>query len=139
MAQITTPAGITLGHETAGSEADPPLLMVSGFGAQLVAWPRGFCERLAAGGRFVISYDNRDCGLSSKLDGRFVDIDAIDAAAPARDFARARTLTPYTLDGLTAVTTPRDRVVNWPRSSRAGRAPGTARAARSDARDPWAR
>src|SRR6202000_1482834 len=35
----------------------------------------------------------------------------------------ARTLTPYTLDGLTAVTTPRDRVVNWPRSSRAGDAP----------------
>jgi hypothetical protein len=39
MAQITTPAGITLEYETAGSEADPPLLMVSGFGAQLVAWP----------------------------------------------------------------------------------------------------
>src|ERR1700729_2489025 len=102
MAQITTPAGITLGHETAGSEADPPLLMVSGFGAQLVAWPRGFCEQLAAGGRFVISYDNRDCGLSSKLDGRHVDLDAINAAAATGDYPRARALAPYTLDEMAA-------------------------------------
>jgi pimeloyl-ACP methyl ester carboxylesterase len=97
MAQITTPAGITLEYETAGPESDPPLLMVSGFGAQLVAWPRGFCERLAAGGRFMISYDNRDCGLSSKLDGRRVDMEAINAAAAAGDFPRARSLAPYTL------------------------------------------
>ena len=98
MAQITTPAGITLEYETAGSDADPPLLMVSGFGAQLVAWPRRFCERLAAGGRFVISYDNRDCGLSSKLDGGVADMDAIRAAVAAGDFPRARSLAPYTLD-----------------------------------------
>jgi pimeloyl-ACP methyl ester carboxylesterase len=98
MAQISTPAGITLEYETAGSEADPPLLMVSGFGAQLVAWPREFCERLAAGGRFVISYDNRDCGLSSKLDGQAGDMDAINAAVAAADFPRARSLAPYTLD-----------------------------------------
>src|ERR1700722_14855955 len=96
MAQITTPAGITLEYETAGSETDPPLLMVSGFGAQLVAWPRGFCEQLAATGRFVISYDNRDCGLSSKLDGRLVDMDAINAAAAGGDFGRARARAPYT-------------------------------------------
>jgi pimeloyl-ACP methyl ester carboxylesterase len=100
MAQITTPAQITLEYETAGSEADPPLLMVSGLGAQLVAWPREFCERLAAGGRFVISYDNRDCGLSSKLDGQPVDMDAINAAVAAGDFPRARSLAPYTLDDM---------------------------------------
>ena len=77
MPQITTPdSSITLEYETAGSPDDPPLLLVPGFGAQLITWPRAFCERLAAGGRFVISYDNRDCGLSSKLDGRLVDVDA---------------------------------------------------------------
>jgi pimeloyl-ACP methyl ester carboxylesterase len=102
MAQITTPAGITLEYETAGSETDPPLLMVSGFGAQLVAWPRGFCEQLAATGRFVITYDNRDCGLSSKLDGRLVEMDAINSAAAAGDFERARSLAPYTLDEMAA-------------------------------------
>ncbi len=100
MAQITTPAQITLEYETAGSETDPPLLMVSGYGAQLVAWPREFCERLAAGGRFVISYDNRDCGRSSKLDGQLVDMDAINAAVAAGDFARARSLAPYTLSDM---------------------------------------
>src|SRR6202020_903039 len=100
MAEITTPAGITLEYETAGSETDPPLLMVSGFGAQLVAWPRGFCEQLAATGRFVISYDNRDCGLSSKLDGRLVDVGAINAAVAAGNFARARALAPYTLSDM---------------------------------------
>ena len=100
MAQITTPAQITLDYETAGSETDPPLLMVSGYGAQLVAWPREFCERLAAGGRFVISYDNRDCGRSSKLDGQLVDMDAINASVAAGDFAAARSLAPYTLSDM---------------------------------------
>ncbi len=100
MSQITTPAQITLEYETAGSSADPPLLMVSGYGSQLVSWPRAFCERLAAGGRFVISYDNRDCGLSSKLDGQLVDIDAITAATAAGDFVRARALAAYTLSDM---------------------------------------
>jgi pimeloyl-ACP methyl ester carboxylesterase len=100
MAQITTPAQITLEYETAGSDTDPPLLMVSGYGAQLVAWPREFCERLAAGGRFVISYDNRDCGRSSKLDGQRADMDAISAAVAGGDVARARSLAPYTLSDM---------------------------------------
>jgi len=30
-------------------------------------WPDGFCRRLAARGRFVIRYDQRDTGLSSKF------------------------------------------------------------------------
>ena len=59
MAQITTGAGIALEYETFGSPADPPLLMVPGFGMQLIEWPSAFCELLAAGGRYVISCDNR--------------------------------------------------------------------------------
>jgi pimeloyl-ACP methyl ester carboxylesterase len=35
----------------------------------LTSWDTGFCELLAAGGRYVIRFDNRDCGLSTKLDG----------------------------------------------------------------------
>ncbi len=100
MAQITTPTGITLEYETAGSRDDPPLLLVPGFGAQLITWPRAFCRRLAAGGRFVISHDNRDCGLSSKLDGRLVDVGAVNAAVAAGDFTRARELAPYTLSDM---------------------------------------
>jgi pimeloyl-ACP methyl ester carboxylesterase len=101
MAQITT-GEVTLEYETSGSPAAAPLLLVPGFGAQLIAWPRAFCERLAAGGRFVIAFDNRDCGLSTKLDGRPADIQAIGAAAGAGDFARARELAPYTLSEMAA-------------------------------------
>jgi pimeloyl-ACP methyl ester carboxylesterase len=97
MAQITTPQGVTLEYETVGSPTDPPLLLVMGFSAQLIAWPRAFCERLAAGGRFVISFDNRDCGLSSKLDDRDTDLASIIATASAGDFEKARALAAYTL------------------------------------------
>jgi pimeloyl-ACP methyl ester carboxylesterase len=96
----TTPAGIDLAYETIGSPADPPLLLVPGYGTQLIAWPRGFTELLAAGGRFVIVYDNRDSGLSTKLDGVEVDIGALVAAAEAGDDARVAAIAAYTLSDL---------------------------------------
>jgi pimeloyl-ACP methyl ester carboxylesterase len=97
MAQITTPGGITLEYETAGSPSDRPLLLVAGYASQLISWPRAFCERLAAGGRFVINFDNRDCGLSTKLDGHGTEPAEVIAAASAGDFHRARELAAYTL------------------------------------------
>jgi pimeloyl-ACP methyl ester carboxylesterase len=97
MPTTETPAGISLYYETVGSPADPPLLLVMGYGSQMIAWPRGFSELLAAGGRFVIEFDNRDSGLSSKLDGQTVDTEAVIAAAGAGDLDRARELAPYTL------------------------------------------
>ncbi|MHB8242175.1 MAG: alpha/beta fold hydrolase [Solirubrobacteraceae bacterium] len=97
MPQARTPQGVTLEYETVGSPADPPLLLVMGFGAQMIAWPRALCERLAGGGRFVVSFDNRDCGLSSKLDGQGADLSSIVAAASAGDFESARALAAYTL------------------------------------------
>lgn len=100
MPQITTPAGMRLEYDTFGSPSDPALLLVMGFGAQLIAWPRGFCETLAGGGRFVIRYDNRDCGLSSKLDGLPADLGAIISAASAGDLETARALAPYTLGAM---------------------------------------
>ena len=100
MPQITTPAGVSIEFETYGAAGDPPVLLVMGFGAQLIVWPRGFAQRLASGGRFVIAFDNRDCGLSSKLDGALVSIDAVSAAAAAGDFATARELVPYTLSDM---------------------------------------
>ncbi len=100
MPTITTPAGIDLAYETIGSPADPPLLLVPGYGTQLIAWPRGFSELLAGGGRFVIEYDNRDSGLSSKLDGVEVDMGALVAAAEAEDAARVAAIAPYTLSDL---------------------------------------
>ncbi len=89
--------GMELEYDTIGSPDDPALLLVMGFTAQLTAWEDGFCRMLADGGRFVIRFDNRDCGLSTKLDGQQVDVPAVMAAA----FADAATPpVPYTLSDM---------------------------------------
>lgn len=46
-----TADGLSIEYETFGVPGEPPVLLIMGFGAQLVAWPRRFCERLAAGDR----------------------------------------------------------------------------------------
>jgi pimeloyl-ACP methyl ester carboxylesterase len=45
-----------------------PLVLVAGIGMQLVGWPEGFLEALRSRGFRVIVFDNRDVGLSTKLD-----------------------------------------------------------------------
>ena len=71
-----------------------------GFGTQLIGWPRGFCERLATGGRWVIAFDNRDCGLSAKFDGQGAPLDDIIAAVSGGDLEAARGLAAYTLSDM---------------------------------------
>lgn len=100
MAQITTPHGVSLEYETAGDSADPPILMVMGFGAQLVSWPREFCRMLADGGRYVISFDNRDCGLSQRFDDHDARLEEVLVAASSGDFAKAREIAAYTLSDM---------------------------------------
>jgi pimeloyl-ACP methyl ester carboxylesterase len=78
---IAAANGIEICFETFGDPSDPALLLVCGFGAQLISWPEGMCRALAAGGRYVIRFDNRDVGLSTHLDGVTVDIGAVLAAA----------------------------------------------------------
>jgi pimeloyl-ACP methyl ester carboxylesterase len=51
--------------EALGDRADAPLLLVQGACASMIRWEDGFCERLVAGGRYVIRYDNRDVGRST--------------------------------------------------------------------------
>jgi pimeloyl-ACP methyl ester carboxylesterase len=60
--------GIQIEYETFGKPTDPALLLVMGLGGQLVLWPEALCRALAEGGYYVIRYDNRDVGLSSKID-----------------------------------------------------------------------
>ncbi len=100
MPQIKVSNGMSFEYEAVGSSDDRPVLMVMGFGSQLVSWPREFCRQLADGGRYVISFDNRDCGLSVKLDGVPANLDQVLAAAGAGDFALARSLAPYTLSDM---------------------------------------
>ena len=60
---------IDIAYETFGQPADPALLLVMGLGAQMIAWDDASCERIAARGFHVIRFDNRDVGLSSKIEG----------------------------------------------------------------------
>lgn len=60
--------GIQLCFELSGPEDGEPLLLIHGLGAQLIAWYPGFCRALEGQGFRVIRFDNRDVGLSSKLD-----------------------------------------------------------------------
>ena len=59
---------ITLCYETFGDPADPPIVLVMGLATQMIAWHEDFCEGLAERGFFVVRFDNRDIGRSTKLD-----------------------------------------------------------------------
>ena len=68
------------------------MLLVMGLGTQMLGWPDGFCELLAARGHFVIRYDNRDFGRSTHLRGA-PPADG-QAAAAARQVAPRTTRSP---------------------------------------------
>jgi len=68
--QIATnvgPSHLAIAYERFGDETRPPVLLVMGFGTQMLGWPDGFCEMLVAHGLHVIRFDNRDVGLSTHL------------------------------------------------------------------------
>lgn len=69
MPAFTTPAGIGIYFETAGSPSAKPLVLVHGGGAQLIGWHDGFVAQLVEAGFFVIRPDNRDVGLSQMTGG----------------------------------------------------------------------
>lgn len=59
--------GIDLEYDTFGDASAPPVLLVMGLGAQMVGWDEAFCRQLASQGFYIIRFDNRDIGLSTKL------------------------------------------------------------------------
>ncbi|MEU6201346.1 alpha/beta hydrolase [Streptomyces sp. NPDC047061] len=89
--------GVSIAHDSFGDPSDPPVLLVMGFGAQMIAWHEDFCRALAGRGRHVIRYDNRDCGLSSKFDDRPVDVGRFIAAVSSGDIPAAVAMVPYGL------------------------------------------
>jgi pimeloyl-ACP methyl ester carboxylesterase len=101
MGTATVNTGMQLEYEVMGPDDGVPLLLVMGFTAQLIAWPDGFCQQLADHGFRVIRFDNRDCGLSTKLDGAPVDLGAVMMAnlSGQRDQMPA---VPYTLSEMAA-------------------------------------
>ncbi len=57
-------------YETFGSDSDPPMLLIMGLGTQMLGWPDEFCEQLAERGFYVVRFDNRDVGRSTRIHGR---------------------------------------------------------------------
>jgi pimeloyl-ACP methyl ester carboxylesterase len=61
---------VELCYETFGNPDDPALLLVMGLAMQMLGWHEELCEQLAGRGFFVIRYDNRDVGRSTRMPGR---------------------------------------------------------------------
>lgn len=98
--QVPSSGGpIELEYEVLGSRQDPPVLLVMGFTAQMIAWPDRFCQLLVDRGLCVIRFDNRDCGLSTKLHGVSVDAGSVMAAQMTGSEVPA---VPYTLSDMAA-------------------------------------
>ena len=86
--------GIDIEYEEFGDPKATPLLLVTGLGAQMISWDDAFCKQLAGRGFRVIRFDNRDSGLSTRM----------EAAGPP-DIASALNGDPhpaYTLDDMAA-------------------------------------
>jgi pimeloyl-ACP methyl ester carboxylesterase len=67
---------VDLYYETFGDPTDPALLLVNGLGSQCINYAVAWCERFVARGFFVIRFDNRDVGLSTKFDAAPPDVGA---------------------------------------------------------------
>jgi len=99
MAKAKISAAIELEYDTFGDPKNPALLLIMGYTAQMVAWEEEFCKMFAAKNLFVIRFDNRDCGLSTKLDGVKVDVNAVIGAALMEEMIPP---VPYTLRDMAA-------------------------------------
>jgi pimeloyl-ACP methyl ester carboxylesterase len=91
--------GIDIEYDTFGDRNRSPLLLIMGLSSQMVAWPESFCQKLAQSGHWVLRFDNRDVGLSSKIEG--VGIPDLMAAMTAHQQGQP-VAAPYTLSDMAA-------------------------------------
>ncbi|WP_298020295.1 alpha/beta hydrolase [uncultured Parasphingopyxis sp.] len=89
---------IAIEAEDHGDPADPAILLIMGFGAQLLLWPDELVEALVAKGFRVVRFDNRDIGLSHKFEGE-------KAPHPlwhlfSKKVLRREKMAPYTLEDM---------------------------------------
>ncbi len=89
--------GIRIEYETFGAPSSPPLLLIAGIGGQMIGWDEKICNAWAGKGLYVIRFDNRDVGLSSKMEAAGVpDLTAVMASLMKGEKIDA----PYTLDDM---------------------------------------
>jgi len=85
---------VELCYQTFGDCNDEPLLLIMGLAGPMTWWHPDFCELLASKGFFVIRYDNRDMGRSTKMKARVTRAQLVAA------FLGKRTGAPYSLSDL---------------------------------------
>jgi pimeloyl-ACP methyl ester carboxylesterase len=90
---------IHIEYESFGDPCSPPLLLIVGLSAQLIYWDEEFCKQLAQAGLYVIRFDNRDAGLSTKLDAAGVP-DMSDILRKL--MSRQKVTPPYTIEDMAA-------------------------------------
>jgi pimeloyl-ACP methyl ester carboxylesterase len=91
------PSGIDIVYQRFGDPESSPVFLIMGGGAQMIAWPDGFCEELVRLDVQPIRFDNRDTGLSTHMENAPPpDL----AAAIAGDYSSAS----YTLSDMAADT-----------------------------------
>ena len=90
---------IRIEYETFGDPSSPAILLIAGLSAQLIYWDEEFCKRLAQAGLYVIRFDNRDAGLSTKLDAAGVP-DMSDILRKL--MSRQKVTPPYTIEDMAA-------------------------------------
>ena len=88
---------IEIEYETFGDPSSKPLLLVMGIEAQMFYWPDEMCESLANQGFYVIIFDNRDVGLSTK----FKDADLLNTTEIFTKLIMGENVDiPYTLEDM---------------------------------------
>ena len=89
--------GIQIEYETLGNPSSRPLLLIIGLGGQLIQWDEALCRDLAERGHYVIRFDNRDVGMSTK----FEEAGVPDLMETFGKLMRGEKIkTPYTLDDM---------------------------------------
>src|SRR4051794_4129276 len=75
-------------YESFGDPTRPTLLLINGLGSQCINYSEEWCQLFCAEGFRVIRFDNRDVGLSSKLEGvEYTLADMADDAVAVLDAA----------------------------------------------------
>jgi len=92
MPQVTA-NGLMIEYAEHGPKDGPAIMMIMGLAGQMTFWPDALVAELASAGFRVVTFDNRDIGLTSKVHGARVPHPVAQIAARVI----GRNLAPYTL------------------------------------------
>jgi pimeloyl-ACP methyl ester carboxylesterase len=94
--ELLAPVGneVELCYQTFGDPGGEPLLLVMGLGGPMTWWDSGLCRMLATEGFYVIRYDNRDTGRSTRIRAR------VKRSQLVRAFGGRKATAPYTMSDL---------------------------------------